>query len=308
MKRFRSLVLTVIVILSIISMSAMAYAEEYVVKVSSPSGAPGLALVTLAVQAPENYTYLTAETITAEFSNGTADFIIAPLNAGAKLYKMGKSNYKLAAVVGWGNLFIASQRENFTLDDINGAEITMFGEKTINSSITKFVLAENGIKPANIEYLAGASNTQKLLLSDAESIVLTAEPALTAARTKNDRITAYSVNELYKAATGHDGFTQAGLFVKAETIENHPDVVEDYLEKVKESCGKCVSDIPAVAEAAAAMEILPNKKVAMSAIPNCTIRYMSALDAREQIEITANIDLKQFGGAVPADDFYYGAK
>ncbi|HHU01603.1 MAG TPA: hypothetical protein GXZ91_00500 [Christensenellaceae bacterium] len=308
MKRFRSLVLTVIVILSIISMSAMAYAEEYVVKVSSPSGAPGLALVTLAVQAPENYTYLTAETITAEFSNGTADFIIAPLNAGAKLYKMGKSNYKLAAVVGWGNLFIASQRENFTLDDINGAEITMFGEKTINSSIAKFVLAENGIEPANIEYLAGASNTQKLLLSDAESIVLTAEPALTAARTKNDRITAYSVNELYKAATGHDGFTQAGLFVNAETIEHYPDVVEDYLEKVKESCGKCVSDIPAVAEAAAEMEILPNKKVAMSAIPNCTIRYMSALDAREQIEITANIDLKQFGGAVPADDFYYGAK
>jgi hypothetical protein len=46
----------------------------------------------------------------------------------------------------------------------------------------------------------------------------------------------------------------------------------------------------------------------MNAIPNCTIRYMSALDAREQVEITANIDLEQFGGAVPANDFYYGAK
>ena len=29
-------------------------------------------------------------------------------------------------------------------------------------------------------------------------------------------------------------------------------------------------------------------------------------EAREQIEITANIDLTQFGGAVPADEFYYG--
>ena len=125
---------------------------------------------------------------------------------------MGKSNYKLAAVVAWGNLFIASQRK-FTLDDINGAEITMFGEKTINSSITKFVLAENGIKPANIEYLAGAKYTEIAVIRCA-SIVLTAEPALTARRTKNDRITAYSVNELYKAATGHDGFTQAGLLLK----------------------------------------------------------------------------------------------
>ncbi len=53
---------------------------------------------------------------------------------------------------------------------------------------------------------------------------------------------------------------------------------------------------------------LPNKKVAMLAIPNCSIRYMRALDAREQIEITANIDLEQFGGAVPSDDFYYETK
>lgn len=305
MKRFSSLILAILMMLSL---STVACADEYAVKISSPSGAPGLALATLAVQTPENYTYLTAETITAEFANETADFIIAPLNAGAKLYKAGKSSYKLAAVVSWGNLFIASQRENFTLEDINGAEITMFGEKTINSSITRFVLAENGIIPANIEYLAGAANTQKLLLSDAEAIVLTAEPALTAARTKNDRITSYSVNELYKNATGYDGFTQAGLFVKAETAQNHPEVVENYLKLVEESCGKCVSDVAAVAEAAAAMEILPNKKVGMNAIPNCTIRYMRALDAREQVEITANIDLEQFGGAVPADDFYYGAK
>ena len=77
---------------------------------------------------------------------------------------------------------------------------------------------------------------------------------------------------------------------------------------MEEPCGKCATDVEAVAKAAADLEILPNVKVAMSAIPNCTILYMSALDAREQVEITANIDLTQFGGAVPADDFYYGAK
>ncbi len=32
---------------------------------------------------------------------------------------------------------------------------------------------------------------------------------------------------------------------------------------------------------------------------------MSAVDAKEQIETTAKIDLGQFGGSVPADDFYY---
>jgi hypothetical protein len=46
----------------------------------------------------------------------------------------------------------------------------------------------------------------------------------------------------------------------------------------------------------------------MNAIPNCAVRYMSAQEAKEQVEATANIDLKQFGGSVPADDFYYGAE
>ena len=74
----------------------------------------------------------------------------------------------------------------------------------------------------------------------------------------------------------------------------------------KESCEKCTSDLPAISKAAVALEILPNVKVAESAIPNCAIRYMSAKDAKFQIETVAQIDLKQYGGAIPADDFYYG--
>ena len=277
-------------------------------KIASPNGAPALALCSLAVDSPDQYTLLAAETITAEFANRTADFIIAPLNAGAKLYKMGKSSYKLAAVVSWGNLFFASQKENFKLEDINGAAITLFGENTINSSIALFVLKENGITPASVSYLAGAPNTQQLLLSDPDAIVLTAEPAVTAARIKKPEITAYSVNELYLKATGNEGFTQAGLFVNPDTVESSPNTVETYLAMVAESTAKCVNDVPAVAEAAVKLEILPNAKVANSAIPNITVRFVRALDAKAQVETTANIDLKQFGGAVPADDFYYGAK
>ena len=77
---------------------------------------------------------------------------------------------------------------------------------------------------------------------------------------------------------------------------------------VEESCQKCTTDVDAVAQAAVALEILPNAKVAAQAIPNCAIRYLAAPEAREQVETTANVDLSQFGGAVPADDFYYEAK
>ena len=50
------------------------------------------------------------------------------------------------------------------------------------------------------------------------------------------------------------------------------------------------------------------KLLAQLAIPGCAIRCLSAADAREQVENTAGIDLTQFGGELPADDFYYGAQ
>ena len=80
-----------------------AFAEEEVpvFRVAAPSGAPALALAVLAADSPENYSFVAAETIAAEFAGETADFIIAPVNAGAKLYKAGKSDYKLAAVVNY---------------------------------------------------------------------------------------------------------------------------------------------------------------------------------------------------------------
>ena len=303
MKKFLSLILA-----ALLALACAACAEEYVITASAPSGAPALALATIAVENPENFTFVAAETISAEFANQNSDFIVAPVNAGAKLYKMGKSTYKLAGVVSWGNLYIASQKEGFTLESLNGATVTLFGENTINAAVVEYALKQNGIEPAAIEYLGSAANTQSLLLSDAEAIVVTAEPALTAAKMKNSAITAYAVNDLYQAATGFEGYTQAALFVKAETIEKHPEAVNAFIAAVEASCGKATTDVEAVANAAVALEILPNAKVAMSAIPGCAVRFVGAAEAREQIEFTASIDLSQFGGALPADDFYYVAE
>lgn len=303
MKKFAVLVLAVIMTLGIL---IPASAEDtYSVKVSAPSGAPALAVATLAAADPENYTFVAADTIAAEFANKTADFIIAPVNAGAKLFKAGKSDYKLAAVVTWGNLFFASQKAGFTMEDINGAVLTLFGENTINASVVLYALEQNGIVPGSVEYLAGAANTQSLLLTDENAIVVTAEPALTAAKMKNENITAYPVNDLYKSASGFDGYAQAGLFVSAAALEAHPEAVSEWLALAEEAADKTSTDVAAAAEAAVALEILPNITVATTAIPNCAIRFMNAVDAREQVEMTANIDLSQFGGSVPSDDFYY---
>ena len=307
----RTLIKTILALALALCLCAAAGAEGVDVsglKVTAPGGAPALALAALAVDNPGQYTYVAADTIAAAFADKEADFIIAPVNAGAKLYKAGKSTYKLAAVVSWGNLYIAAQREDLKPEDLNGATITLFGENTINASVVLYALQANGIEPAKVEYLAGAADTQSLLLTDEEAIVVTAEPALTAATMKNSAIEAIAVNDLFWQATGDDGYAQAGLFVKAETAETQPDAVAAYLDLAEQACDLCMQDVETVSDAAVQLEILPNVKVALSAIPRCAIRFVAAPEAKALVEKTALIDLSQFGGAVPADDFYYGAE
>jgi len=293
------------VILALVLMLGCAAAESGAMKLTAPAGAPALAVATLAAENPENYTFVAADTIGAEFAKNETDFIIAPINAGAKLFKAGKSTYRLAAVVTWGNLYIASQKADFTLESLNGAQVTLFGENTINASVVLAVLEAKGIQPAAVSYLSGAAETQAELLSNPEAIVVTADPAVTAAKIKNENVKTISVQELLKEAFGTDGYAQAGLFVRADTLAADEAGVKAFLDAVKDAAGKAETDVKAMAEAAVKLEILPNAKVAEAAIPGCSIRFTPAAEAREAIEKTAAFDLSQYGGEVPADEFYY---
>ena len=301
MKKMKKLICT-LMILMILAVST-ALGDGFTL--SAPLGAPSIAVATLAEKDPDAFSLVAADTIAAEFARKEADFIIAPVNAGAKLYKAGKSTYRLAAMITWGNLVFASQREGFTPESMNGETVTLFGEETINASVALFVMDQLGITPAEINYLADASQTQQLLLTDPDAIVMTAEPAVSAARMKKPEITSWLLTEELKAISGYDGFAQAGLFVREETAAEHPEEVAAYLEQIKAAAESVETDLESVAKAAVELGILPNEKVAMTAIPRCGIRYVGAAEAREMVEYTANIDLAQFGGELPADDFYY---
>ena len=237
MKKLIALILCVLMA----GLTGIAAADEPAFTLTAPSGAPAVAVARMALETPEQFTFVAADTIAAAFAAGEADFIIAPVNAGAKLFKAGKSDYRLAAVITWGNLVFASQKEGFTMADMNGAKITLFGENTINASVALFVLAQEGIVPAEVEYLAGAAQTQQLLISDPEAMVMTAEPAATAARMKNDVIITYAVTDELQKTAGKNGFAQAGLFVRGETLAAHPEEVKTYLARIQAAAEETAS-------------------------------------------------------------------
>lgn len=270
-------------------------------RIECPNGAPALTVCAL----KDNVQTVDAGLIAASFEKAEADFIIAPINAGAKLFKAGKSTYRLAAVVTWGNLVFASQIPDFTAESINGRDLILFGENTVNASVALYVLQEMKISPASVTYLASAQETQKKAVEDENAIVLTAEPAATAAKLTNDAVNIISVSNLYEAITGDEGFAQAGLFVRKETLEKNEEQVTLWLEEIKASADRCTEDPAAAAKDAVEMGIMAKEALVLKSIGNCGIHYVAAKDAKEQIEKTVSIDPAQYGGAAPADEFYY---
>ena len=270
-------------------------------RIECPNGAPALTVCAL----KDNVQTVDAGLIAASFEKAEADFIIAPINAGAKLFKAGKSTYRLAAVVTWGNLVFASQMPDFTAESIDGRDLILFGENTVNASVALYVLDKMKITPASVTYLASAQETQKKAVEDQNAIVLTAEPAATAAKITNDAVSIISVSDLYEAITGDEGFAQAGLFVRAETLENSADQVTLWLQEIRNSADRCAEDPEATAKDAVEMGIMAKEAIVIKSIGNCGIHYVAAKDAKEQIEKTVSIDPAQYGGTVPADEFYY---
>ncbi len=295
--------LIVLMLALMMLLTGSAFTEE-AFRIVSPEGAPALA----AAGVKENLRTVAADEIAGVFAKEEADFIIAPVNAGAKLFKAGKSTYRLVAVVTWGNLVFASQIPDFSPKMIDGRSITLFGENTINASVALFILEQKGIIPSEINYLATAQQTQALLLEKPDSIVMTAEPAATVAGMKNEAVKTYSLTELYAEITGDDGFVQAGLFVREKTLQEKPEQVKNWIAMLEDSANRCMNDPEAVAKDAVELGIMPNENIAVKALPQCNIRFVYAKDAQEQIEKTVYLDPAQYGGDIPADDFYYVAE
>lgn len=258
--------------------------DDYILKISSPAGSPAVSLVDLKENKSDKYDItlgLSPDTLQSLFVKNEMDVIVAPINLGMKLYTKSE-NYRLASVITWGNLYIASSKPDFKLEDINSNEIFLFGENTITAEIVKYTLNSKGITPNDITYLENTALTQAKLIST-DSIVMIAEPALSAASTKKEGITSYSIQDLYKEITGLASYPQAACFIKADTITNHKSVVDQFLTDLEASVTKCNTNVDEIAALSAKNE-LGVEAVLKNAIPNSNISYKDAKSSINDIK------------------------
>lgn len=291
----------------LLTMTSCGPKDDYKLTIVSPSGAPAISIADLAYNQKDEYTFelnKSPQILQASFLANQADIILAPINMGATMYNK-TGNYVLGATITWGNLYFASQIENFALETMNDKDLVFFGKDTINQYVVESILEHNNVEAKSITYLESTNLTQGQLIGNKNSIVLVAEPSLSVAKSKVDGISSISVQELYKDMTNSDSYPQAGCFIRKQTIEEHKSVVDSFIKDLKISCNKANKEVSTIASYSAELEFGGTKEVLENAIPNSNIKFVKAIDSKEQIELLFSEALNYCGGKLPDDEFYY---
>lgn len=270
-----------------------------------PNGAPALAQ--LFMQDNDNYIVDVvngADPLAAAFGSGSHDFIYAPTNLGAKLYNSG-IEYQLIAAVTFGNYYLVSMDETFTLASLEGKEIVVFGQNSTSDIILQYVLDENGIN-ATYRYVNAVSDAHAEFILDNETIILSAEPLLSVLAQSVSGFNTIDLQAAYEAITGESSYPQAGVFASAELSDAE---IQRFLTDLEESIQIVQTDLNAAVTKAGELEYPFPAPVLTTAIPNSNIDFVTATDVKDDLEAYFNIILEMnatlLGGTLPDTDFYY---
>ncbi len=217
----------------------------------APSGAPAISLIPV-YQLSGDVTIVDGpDLLQSELVSGSSSYnvILAPTNLGLKLASAGKTDYRMLAVVSWGNLYlVGTSEEMLTSED---ARVAAFGEQAVAGILFQQLYPDLADRATWYDSVSEASAA---LIAGEADIALLAEPAATAAISK----AAQNGTELSILAsleeTYGEGIPQSGMFVRTSDYEADPelynaivDLMASYASSVDtEDPSQLVADIDAI--------------------------------------------------------------
>lgn len=276
MKKILSLFLSLLMIVSITGCTSAK--KDDTIKIICPTGAPGLALVSV-------YEEVTKEgkidfvdgsdQLVAELSKENSEYniIIAPINVGAKLLAANQTDYKMAGVLTWGNLYLVGTSEDALQET---GEIALFGQGAVPGMIYDQVNIDTTLTP---QYYNSATLVQQQLLSSNAHVGMLAEPLATAtiAKAKENGLTLSIIKDMQKEY-GKDGYPQATVFVKEGTN------CDQLLEKIDEFTNGDYANLDKYLEEIGTDTLgLPAAAIVEKTIERQNLHYTAIEDCQQQV-------------------------
>lgn len=265
-----------------------------------------------------NYQFTIAgapDEITALLVKGELDVAAVPSNLASVLYNNTNGGVKVAMINTLGILYVVEAGDTVnSVADLKGRTVYSSGKGATPEYSVDYILSQNGIDPetdVTVEFKSEHTELAAALQSGTADLAVLPEPFVTTVLAGNDNLrVALNLNEEWDKVSDGSGMVTGVLVVRSEFAEQHPDELTALLEAYEQSVN-FVNENPAEAAAIIEQNSIAKAAVAEQAIPKCNIVFISGNEMRTKVEgfleILFDMNPKAVGGALPGDDFYYGA-
>ena len=264
-----------------------------------------------------NYTftmYGAADEIVPLLVKGELDAAAVPANLAATLYQKTQGQVEVACINTLGVLYIVENGDTVqSVADLKGQTIVTTGKGTTPEYVLRYVLSQNGLDPdkdVTIEYCSEATEALSQVQAGQATIAMLPQPFVTSALSQVEGLrVALDMNEEWQKVAGSQLVTGV-LVVRKDAVEADPDAFEEFLNGYAASVEAANTDLEGTAALCETYGIVAKAALAQKALPECNIVFergeQMKTDLVNYFQVLYDADPSSVGGAMPADDFYYG--
>lgn len=303
-------------------------AEPVTVRTAALKGPTAMGLVRFMSEvdagnlADNDYTfeiYAAPDEITPLIAKEGVDIAAVPANLAATLYNKTEGGVRVIAINTLGVLYICELGDTVrSVEDLRGKTIYASGKGSTPEYGLQYVLEKNGLtvgEDVTIEWKSEhAECVQALATAEGEAVAMLPQPFVTTAQAQNDKIrVALDLTEEWdRVQTGDEtsSMITGVAVVRSAFADENPAAVDAFLAHYAESVDFVNENVADAAQLVGDYDIVP-AQVAEKALPECNIVCVTGEDMKERLSgylaVLADQNAEAVGGAVPGDDFYYGA-
>lgn len=256
-----------------------------------------------------------ADEVTPALLQGDLDIACVPANLAAVLYQKTEGQIVTVAVNTLGVLYLVENGNAVqSLSDLKGKTIVAAGKGSTPEYALRYLLTENGINPdadLTIDWKSEHSECVAALGQGVATIALLPQPFVTVAQGKIQGLRmALDLTAEWDALDNGSALLTGVAVARKAFAEESPAAVSAFLQDYAGSVDWVNGSTAEAAAVIGEMGIV-DADVAEKALPYCNIVCLTGAEMKAKLsgylQVLFDADPASVGGALPGDDFYYGA-
>lgn len=256
-----------------------------------------------------------ADEVTPLLLKGELDMACVPANLASVLYNKTNGDMVTLAVNTLGVLYIVENGNAVrSLADLKGKTLVAAGKGSTPEYALRYLLSENGLDPDGdvvIDWKSEHSECVAALAAGAATVALLPQPFVTVAQGKlPDLRVALDLTAEWDALDNGSGLLTGVVVARKSFVEEHPAATDAFLQDYAASVEWVNGNVAEAAELIGEYGIV-DAAVAEQALPHCNIVCVTGAEMADKLSGYLSVLYDQnpasVGGALPDNDFYYGA-